>query len=253
MNNINRTKSTLFFALAVSLTLVAAAFLALAVTTEYESIIGHFMRGAMFAPAVYVTCGLAFVCGIVSFALLRRTEIAFETKAGIFPCFTHALTAFMIVAAIVFEYLTAPAAQADAAGGTVNLINIAYYVFALGTCAAFLMFGFCGAYKSMAAKLLSFCPVVLCAVKTLMLYFDKSIAVNGPLKIMCQLAYVSLMLMFVYDSGLAVEKERIFGRTYVKIGKPVIPEKREGTSADNYHRISSEVFDAILAMGEECK
>ena len=48
-------------------------------------------------------------------------------------------------------------------------------------------------------------------------------------------------------------KKRIFGRTYVKIGKPVVPEKREGTSAENYHRISTEVFDAILAMGEECK
>lgn len=48
-------------------------------------------------------------------------------------------------------------------------------------------------------------------------------------------------------------KKRIFRRTYVVIGKPVIPEKREGTSSENYHRISTEVFDAILAMGEECK
>lgn len=48
-------------------------------------------------------------------------------------------------------------------------------------------------------------------------------------------------------------KKRIFGRTYVVIGKPVIPEKREGTSAENYKRISTEVFDSILTMGEECK
>ncbi|MBR5479830.1 MAG: 1-acyl-sn-glycerol-3-phosphate acyltransferase [Clostridia bacterium] len=48
-------------------------------------------------------------------------------------------------------------------------------------------------------------------------------------------------------------KKRLFGRVYVVIGQPVIPEKREGTSAENYKRISTEVFDSILAMGEACK
>ncbi len=45
-------------------------------------------------------------------------------------------------------------------------------------------------------------------------------------------------------------KKRLFRRTYVIIGEPVIPEKREGTSAENYRRISTEVFDYILALGE---
>jgi len=48
-------------------------------------------------------------------------------------------------------------------------------------------------------------------------------------------------------------KKKIFGRTYIVIGKPVFPEKREGTSSENYKRISTEVFDSILAMGEVCK
>lgn len=45
-------------------------------------------------------------------------------------------------------------------------------------------------------------------------------------------------------------KKRLFRKTFVKIGNPVTPEKREGTSSENYKRISTEVFDSILAMGE---
>lgn len=249
VNNINRTKSTIFFALAISLTLVAGAFLSLAVTTEYESILGHFMRGAMFAPAVYVTCGLSFVCGIVSFVLLRRTETDCEERAGIFPCFAHALTAFMAVAAIAFEYLAVPAAQTASEGG-VSIISIAYYIFAVGTCAAFLMYGFSGAYKSTAAKLLSFCPVIYCAVKTLMLYFDNSIAVNGPLKIMCQLAYVSLMLMLVYDSGLAVGKEKIFGKAYMCTLWAVVMSGAVSVSSVAAHIMNVKSFE--LSLAETC-
>ena len=249
VNNINRTKSTIFFALAISLALVAAAFLSLAVTTEYESILGHFMRGAMFAPAVYVTCGLSFVCGIVSFVLLRRTETDCEERAGIFPCFAHALTAFMAVAAIVFDCLAVPDAQTASEGG-VNIISIAYYIFALGTCAAFLMYGFSGAYKSTAAKLLSFCPVIYCAVKTLMLYFDNSIAVNGPLKIMCQLAYVSLMLMLVYDSGLAVGKEKIFGKSYMCTLWAVVMSGAVSVSSVAAHIMNVKSFE--LSLAETC-
>ncbi len=249
VNNINRTKSTIFFALAISLALVAAAFLSLAVITEYESILGHFMHGAMFAPAVYVTCGMAFVCGIVSWALLRRTEIDCEARAGIFPCFTHALAAFMAVAAIAFEYLAVPAAQ-EAADGSANLISIAYYVFAVGTCAAFLMYGFSGAYKSTAAKLLSFCPVIYCAVKTLMLYFDKTVAVNSPLKIMCQLAYVSLMLMLVYDSGLAIGKEKTFGKSYMCTLWAVVISGAVSLSSVVAHIMNVKSFE--LSLAETC-
>ena len=217
MNNINRTKTTLLFSVAIALTAVAGAFLALAVTQEYESILGHFMRGAMFAPAVYIVCGIAFAVGIAAWIFLRRAETNSLSKAGIFPCFAHAFTAFLAVAAIAFDYLSAdPAAEAVAeANQTVGAISIAYYIFAFGTFAAFLMYGLFGSYKNDAAKLLSFCPVIYCAIKTLMLYFDESIAVNGPLKIMCQLAYVALMLMLVCDCGYAVGKENIFGRYYM--------------------------------------
>ncbi len=216
MNNINRTKSTFIFSVTVALIFVAGAFLALAVALEYESGLGHFMRDAMFAPAVYVTCGAAFILGIVSWVLFRRADVEYGTKAGIFPCFAHALAAFLAVAALAFDYLTVSADTAGVSGGySIGAITVLYCIFTAGTCAAFLIFGFSGAYKGNAGKLLSFCPVIYCAIKTLMLYFDESVAVNSPLKIMCQLAYVSLMLMLVCDSGLAVEKENIFGRYYM--------------------------------------
>ncbi len=248
MNNINRTRSTFFFAVTVALTLVAGTFLALAVTQEYESVLGHFMRGAMFAPAVYVTCGVAFVLGIVSWVLFRRADVVYSTKAGIFPCFAHALTAFLAVAALIFDYLTVSSATVGINEGySIGVITVLYWIFTAGTCGAFLLFGFCGAYKGNAGKLLSFCPVIYCAVKTIMLYFDASIAVNGPLKIMCQLAYVSLMLMLVCDCGLAVEKENIFGRYYMCTVWACVMSGSVSAAALGAHIMNVKSFELTLA------
>ena len=50
----------------------------------------------------------------------------------------------------------------------------------------------------------------------------------------------------IYLSG----NKKIFRKTVLSIGKPIIPEKREGTSSENYKRIATEAFRAICAMEE---
>lgn len=47
--------------------------------------------------------------------------------------------------------------------------------------------------------------------------------------------------------------KKLFRRTFVKIGDPIIPEKREGSSSDNYKRIATDAFNAICALKEECE
>lgn len=211
VNNINRARSTVFFAISVALSVVSALFLTFAVMQEYEAAIGHFSRGAMFAPAVYVVLAAAFLLGIASAFLFKKVTPDTSAKAGPFPVFCHAVCAFMIVATVVFDKITAPQAQAQVALPLV----IAYYAFSIGAAAALIMYALQGGYRTNASKLLSFCPVIYCAVQTLILYFDKTTAVNSPVKIMIQLAYVALMLMFVCDSGVAVEKENALGKLYM--------------------------------------
>ncbi|NLG52976.1 MAG: 1-acyl-sn-glycerol-3-phosphate acyltransferase [Clostridiales bacterium] len=46
------------------------------------------------------------------------------------------------------------------------------------------------------------------------------------------------------------ENIHLFKRTNVIIGKPVIPEMREGTASENYRRISDDVFKEILSLKE---
>lgn len=46
-------------------------------------------------------------------------------------------------------------------------------------------------------------------------------------------------------------EQKVFHKTVVSIGKPIVPERREGSNSDNYRRIATEAFEAICAMEEE--
>lgn len=44
------------------------------------------------------------------------------------------------------------------------------------------------------------------------------------------------------------EKKRLFKRTSIIIGKPVIPEKTQGTSSENYRRIADSIFAELIEL-----
>ena len=48
--------------------------------------------------------------------------------------------------------------------------------------------------------------------------------------------------------------QKLFHTTVVSIGKPILPEKQEGSNSENYRRIATEAFEAICAMedAEKC-
>lgn len=48
-------------------------------------------------------------------------------------------------------------------------------------------------------------------------------------------------------------EQKMFHKTVVSIGKPIIPERREGSNSENYRRIATEAFEAICVMEEEAK
>ena len=45
-------------------------------------------------------------------------------------------------------------------------------------------------------------------------------------------------------------RKRVFSKHSLIIGKPIMPEKREGGTAENYQRIATETFQAILDLGD---
>lgn len=45
-------------------------------------------------------------------------------------------------------------------------------------------------------------------------------------------------------------RKRMFSKHSIIIGKPIMPEKREGGTAENYQRIATEAFQAILDLGD---
>lgn len=208
MLNINRKTAIIFFAAALALTAGAAALLVLALANEYDSVLCHFSTSALFAPAVYVILGVSCALGIALAVFSRKAEPNYSKNAGIFESFTSAFSAILIVCALVFDYI----GKAESMESTAPVLIGLYSVFAVLSSVALVMYAISGSYKSTAAKVLSLCPPLYCAAQTLILYFDKTIAVNGPIKILTQLAYVALMLMFVSDAGIAVGKDKIYGK-----------------------------------------
>ena len=45
-------------------------------------------------------------------------------------------------------------------------------------------------------------------------------------------------------------RKRILHRHHLIVGKPIIPEKKEGSTSENYQRIAQEAFQAILDLGD---
>ncbi len=48
-------------------------------------------------------------------------------------------------------------------------------------------------------------------------------------------------------------EQRMFHKTVVSIGRPIMPERREGSNSENYRRIATEAFEAICVLEEEAK
>ena len=61
-------------------------------------------------------------------------------------------------------------------------------------------------------SLLSFAPVIYCAISVLYLYFDQAVAVNSPAKLICQLTYLSFMLVFCAETGLSLGRGNLYSR-----------------------------------------
>lgn len=199
------------FAASLFLGIFGAVCLYLGVVGEYNDAMGYFSKDSVFAPVAYICMAAGPVFGIVGWVLCRNKEAC--DKALFQNAFVK-VSAFLVAALILFSVVTDVVAVLNAAVPTFGARNIAYFAVAILCAASLIVSTFSKKDEPVApvVSLLSFAPVIYCAMSVLYLYFDQSVAVNSPVKLISQLTYLSFMLVFCAETGLSLGRGKLYSR-----------------------------------------
>ena len=181
------------FAAALILGIFGAVCLYLGVISEYNDAMGYFNSDSIFAPAAYVCMVAGPVFGILSLVIFKKQEASDKAL----PCgiITKAAS-FICAALILFATYCDISARLNAAVPSFDAKAILFIAVSVVAAVSLIVNSFVkkGIPATPMASLLSFAPVIYCAMCVLYLYFDQSVAVNSPAKFICQLTYLSFML-----------------------------------------------------------
>lgn len=196
----------------VCLAALGFAFILIAALTEYDVSIGHFENNAIFAPLAYGACGLGIISAAVSAFLCRGNRLSRGKNAGVFLSFASALSAILMLASVVLTFVDNISAASEAISGSAMRLGMVHYlsmIFGVLGSAALVLFVFYGSYRTNVSQVLSFCIPVYFVFETLIQYFDKTTAIDSPLKVLVQLAFVSYAVFTTFDSGVYLGKEKM--------------------------------------------
>lgn len=193
---------------------VAALFGALCIylgaKTEYNPALGYFERDSVFAPALYVTLALCAAAAIAAWVLFARTKAAdkpIPQKRNL-TVVSFGLIGIVIAADfiedIVYYFGTV----------TVKYAYMHYFMWILGAVAAAFMVICAVSGKSNDPKhsIGYFTVPLFLAAKILIVYFDRSVAVNSPVKMLIHVSLICFMLMFTAEAGISLGRGNIFPR-----------------------------------------
>lgn len=199
-----KLSSAVLAAVSLGLMLVATVLQAIAVATVYDPDANYFLAETAL-PTVAVTLGIAgAILGTASACLFGKGE------EGATP-FSDKL------------YPALPLALGAIAGAILLLLSSQG---TLGTLAAILLLG-AAIYTLLAeasirdtapatVALLGFLPVVACAILTAYYYFDTSIEMNAPFKVLLQTALLFAMLYFTGELRFLLDRKH--PRLYLSLG-----------------------------------
>ncbi len=209
----SKVKKLQLYCIAAAATVAAAAgaaFLYFGVYGEYNPALGYFSSDSVFAPALYICLSAGVAAGIVGWVLFSRSAL---------PDRPLRQNAAVNIAICV---IAAAAVAADCIydiGNTVGNISVKYaymhyILWMLGAAAAVLMF-LCavpGRSNDPVHSLGFFMMPLFLAAKVLVIYFDRSVAVNSPAKVLFQLSLVCLLLAYTAEAGVSLGRGAIFSR-----------------------------------------
>ena len=189
---------------------LAAVMLFLGGKNEFESDIGYFVKGSVFAAVLYIALAVGCALGVLSWVLHRKQTLNNRVLPGTFmmPALS-VLCGAAVIALTVSNILYYDSAAPD----KFAVIRYISYLLSVPAAAALVMSAFSrGKAPSALSCLLGFFTPLFFASKVLVDYFDHSTAVNSPVKIICQITYIAFMLLFTAEEGISLGRGRIYPR-----------------------------------------
>ncbi len=210
----NKSKLTLciLFAAAAFFAIFGGICLYYGLLGEYDDALGHFARDAFFAPISYVCLALGAVIGIAGWILFSKREALDEDFAGgvVYKIVNIAIA--LSVLFDVFMQVRAGFASVPVKGKVFFFASLAFEALSVVYFLVSAIVRRRGEKASALVSLLSFAPVIFCALRVLYMYFDQTVAVNSPVKLICQLTYIVYMLTFCAETGLSLGRGKIYPR-----------------------------------------
>lgn len=177
---------------------------------DFDAAFGYFKTGSVYAAALYAVLAAGAVAGIIAWVINRKAV----PQSRALP-----RTAAMPVFAVICGSAIAASAVSDAVSymnsAPDDLAVIRYISWALAVPAAIsvFLFGIGGKKEPNALScLLGFFTPLYFASKVLADYFDRTTAVNSPVKIICQITFLAFMLLFTAEEGLSLGRKNIYPR-----------------------------------------
>lgn len=199
------------FAASLILGIFGAVCLYLAVLGEYNDAMGYFNKESIYAPAAYICMAAGPIFGALSWVIFRKQEA--QDRA--LPCgIAEKIASFVCAALILFSVASDISGRLNAAAPQFDAKTVLFIAVAVIAAISLVVSSFAkkDAPATPMVSLLSFAPVIYCALCVLYLYFDQAVAVNSPAKFICQLTYLSFMLMFCAEAGLSLGRGKLYPR-----------------------------------------
>ncbi len=197
-------------AFCAALALFGAFCLYFGVKSEYNPALGYFDKGSVFAAAIYLSLSLGAAAGIVSWVLFARLKCADKPipQKNVLTVISCVLISAGIAADCIEDAVEFFGAV------SVKYSYIHYIMWILGAAAAVLMLVCAVPGKSInpVHSLGYFAAPLFLASKILIIYFDRSVAVNSPAKMISQFSLICFMLMFTAETGISLGRGNIFPR-----------------------------------------
>ncbi len=227
--------------------IILAAFGAIAlisgVLKDYDVEIGHFASSSAYATVFYGVMILSVVLGAVLAVLCRKAGNSNGKASGVFLSFTSAVTGFILIATVVIDRLQRAFIIEDSYSVLITLSS----VFGILGAAALILFAFIGSYRTTIANILSFCPILYFIARTLIMYFEKVIAINGDLKIVLQLTFLAYALALLFDSSMYLGKKNMLPKLLFALIPAIIIGGSVSIAAISVYAIQPVAFNISLA------
>ncbi len=211
--NENKKVAWLYVVLTMIISGVAVLFQFILDKFYLEAELGLYKSEVLTPEAFYVYLTVAVFLVISSVLIVRRDALPKDIKHGFwFTTLTSfAAAAVMIFSAVSFFMSDSIGIAYGAAAITVYKLRYACSVIAFPTGIYYFAVAFSGKNKTNFTSVLSFFPIVWTLLFIMSVYFDHSVLINSPVRVIQQLALIVLMLYQLFES-----------RTLLGISKPIL-------------------------------